>query len=314
MSVYITVDGGTTNTRISVVRDLKVIDTLKYNVGARLGIDSNAVLYETIRKGISEILRRNNLYEQDIKKILASGMLTSEFGLMKLDHIVTPAGIEELHNSMTEVTLDAISPIPVVFIRGVKTLCNNLDDADMMRGEESELIGISGEKTENAVYILPGSHSKIIETDDEGKIINFTTMLTGEMIASISRGTILKDAVDLENSEIDKEYLFLGYDYCVRNGFNKSVFKTRVLKNMFSKTKDQVYSFFMGVLLCDELREIIKLNPKKIIVAGKKQIKEATYMLLKKNTAGSVYKVSDETADFANSIGMIKIYEYACAK
>jgi len=97
MSVYITVDSGTTNTRISIVKDLKVIDTLKYNVGARLGIDSNTILYEIIKNGIVEILSRNSLEEQDIKKILASGMLTSVFGLLKLDHIVTPAGIEELH-------------------------------------------------------------------------------------------------------------------------------------------------------------------------------------------------------------------------
>lgn len=314
MSVYITVDGGTTNTRISIVKDLKVIDTLKYNVGARLGIDSNTILHETIKNGIVEILSRNNIEEQDIKKILASGMLTSEFGLLKLDHIVTPAGIEELHNSIVEETLDSISTIPIAFIRGVKTPCNNLDDADMMRGEESELIGLSEGQMENAIYILPGSHSKVIETDDVGRITNLTTTLTGEMIAAISQGTILKDAVDLENSEIDEEYLFLGYDYCVQNGFNKSVFKTRVLKNMFSKTKSQVYSFFMGVLLCDELKEIVKLNPEKIIIAGRKQIKEATYMILQKNIRSPVYKIPDEMVDVANSIGMIRIYEYVATK
>lgn len=309
MSAYITVDGGTTNTRVSLVKDMKVEDTLKFNVGARLGIDNKTILLDTIKSGIAEILKKNNIKEQEISKILVSGMLTSEFGIMKLDHIVTPAGIDELHNSMVEVTLDNISSVPFVFIRGVKTPCNSIDDADMMRGEECELIGLSDEIMENAVYILPGSHSKLLRTDIDGKITDITTMLTGEMIAAISQGTILKDAIDFENSEIDDKYLLMGYEYCEENGFNKSVFKTRVLKNMFSKSKSEVYSFFMGVLLCDEIREIIKLNPEIIIIGGKKQIKEATYKILLEKSKSKISCVDDKIADVANSLGMIKIFE-----
>ncbi len=309
MSAYITVDGGTTNTRVSLVKDMKVEDTLKFSVGARLGIDNKTILLDTIKSGIAEILKKNNIKEQEISKILVSGMLTSEFGIMKLDHIVTPAGIDELHNSMVEVTLDNISSVPFVFIRGVKTPCNSIGDADMMRGEECELIGLSDEIMENAVYILPGSHSKLLRTDIDGKITDITTMLTGEMIAAISQGTILKDAIDFENSEIDDKYLLMGYEYCEENGFNKSVFKTRVLKNMFSKSKSEVYSFFMGVLLCDEIREIIKLNPEIIIIGGKKQIKEATYKILLEKSKSKISCVDDKIADVANSLGMIKIFE-----
>lgn len=239
MSIYITIDGGTTNTRISLVKDMKVEDTLKFNIGARIGIDNKSMLYDVIKTGIVEILERNRLKEQDIFKIIASGMLTSEFGLINLDHIEIPAGIEELHNSMVEVAIDNISSVPFVFIRGVKTFCKSIDDADMMRGEESELVGLSESLVENAIYILPGSHSKLIKTDVNGKISDITTMLTGEMIAAISQGTILKDAVDLENSRIDDRYLFLGYEYCLKNGFNNAVFKIRVLKNMFSRTKSE---------------------------------------------------------------------------
>lgn len=70
----------------------------------------------------------------------------------------------------------------------------------------------------------------------------------------------------------------------------------------------------MGVLLCDELKEIVKLNPEKIIIAGRKQIKEATYMILQKNITSPVYKIPDEIVDVANSIGKIRIYEYVATK
>ena len=64
------------------------------------------------------------------------------YGLVNLPHITVPAGIDELHNSMEKVVLSEISNIPFCFIRGVKTECSNLEDADMMRGEETEVMGI----------------------------------------------------------------------------------------------------------------------------------------------------------------------------
>lgn len=309
MSSYITVDGGTTNTRISLVEDLNVKDTLKFNIGIGKAMNDNRILYKTLKTGIDEIISKNNIKKHDIAKILVSGMLTSEFGLINLEHITVPAGIKELHCSMTEKVIEEISDIPMVFIRGVKTRCSDLDNADMMRGEECELFGLSDNNPESSVYILPGSHSKIIETDTEGRIINLTTLLTGEMIAALSGGTILKNAIELD-SELDEEYLLVGYEYCLKNGLNKSVFKTRVLKNMFSKTNSQVYSFFMGVLLCEEITEILRHNPKKTIIAGKKQIKEATYMILSKKTDSPILKISDENVDTANTMGMVKIFEF----
>ncbi len=309
MMAYIAIDGGTTNTRICLVKNSKVIDILKFNVGARLGIENKKILENTIKKGIEEILKRNSLKEQDISKILASGMLTCEFGILQLDHIETPVGIKELHDSMVEITLEKISPIPFVFIRGVKTSCTNIDNADMMRGEESELIGLADD-IKSCVFILPGSHSKIIQTDNEGRISEFTTMLTGEMISSISGGTILKDAVDLETSCLNEEYLLLGYEYCVENGINKSVFKTRVLRNMFSKTKSEVYSFFLGVLLCDEIKQIIKSNPEKIIIGGRKQIRDAIFKILYHKLDCEICCISDDVVENANSLGMVRIYEY----
>ena len=109
MANYITIDGGTTNTRVSLVKDGEIKEILKYNVGARAGIDDATLLRVTVKNAISKLLLNNNMKEKDITRILASGMITSEFGLYKLDHAVTPVGIEELHNTMKEVVLDDIS-------------------------------------------------------------------------------------------------------------------------------------------------------------------------------------------------------------
>lgn len=309
MANYITIDGGTTNTRISIVKDLKVVDTLKFNVGARMGIEDKKLLKETVKQGIYNILSKNNMCESQIDRILASGMITSEFGLHELKHIETPAGIKELHNAMEEVRLCDISSIPFVFMRGVKTNGKSFENTDMMRGEETELMGIKDADEGNCVYILPGSHSKIIHTDKDGRICEFSTMLTGEMAGALSQHTILKDAISFEYTDINKELLLKGFDYCSKDGINKALFKIRILKNIFGYQGQDIYSFFMGVILCDEIQYILKTNPEKIVIGGKKQFKEAICMILEEKSKKSVQCISDDEVDISSVVGMIRIYE-----
>ena len=138
MKNYITIDGGTTNTRISLIKDGRVVETIKLSLGARSGIDNNDALKTAIADAIDTLLKKSNGIE--IEKILASGMITSEFGLYNLPHISAPSGIDELHNAMCEVRLDDISEIPFVFIPGIKVSDGELSHSDMMRGEEVEAI------------------------------------------------------------------------------------------------------------------------------------------------------------------------------
>lgn len=309
MADYITIDGGTTNTRLRLVRDGQILDTLRYPVGARAGIDNKTLLRETIKGGITELLSRHSLGEKDICRILACGMITCEFGLLDLPHITAPAGIRELHNAMYETVLADISPIPFVFVRGVKLSTGDLASTDMMRGEETELMGICN--GEAGVFILPGSHSKIITTDANGRISDFRTMLTGEMIAALSQDTILKDAVDLSISSVDPDYLRKGYDYAAEHGINEALFKVRVLKNLFGAAPQAVYSFYMGILLSDEIRTVLAKNPGKVVIGGRKAIREATAILLTALSDAEVIALTDDQVDASSALGAINVYEYA---
>jgi hypothetical protein len=151
-----------------------------------------------------------------------------------------------------------ITDIPFVFIRGVKLAGDRLEDADMMRGEETELLGMGD--LEEGLYILPGSHSKLIEVDQAGRIVSFRTEMTGEMIAALAEHTILAGALDLKNTSCMWESLWEGYCYCDAHGLNEALFKVRILKNLFGVTADAAYSFFLGVVLHDEIRSILEVR------------------------------------------------------
>lgn len=306
MANYITIDGGTTNTRISVVKDGTMVDVCRLTVGARNGMDNRAALKLAIKEGISNVLARNQMSERDITRILAAGMITSEFGLCELPHIAAPAGPRELHDAMHETVIEDVSSIPFCFVRGVKSSDNTLENTDMMRGEETELVGLFDGA---GVYILSGSHSKIVEVDATGRICRFKTMLTGEMITALRENTILKSAVELCGQPIMQDWLVRGYDYACRYGMNEALFKVRVLKNLFGANPQELYNFYMGVVLCDEIRYVLSLQSERIVVSGQQQIKEAVATLLSDLTAASVSTVPTEVSDVATGIGLVRIYE-----
>ncbi len=309
MRRYIAIDGGTTNTRVSLVEDGAIIETIRISLGARAGMDDPTALPKALREAISALLCTHGLKEDDIIRILASGMITSEFGLCPLPHLVAPAGLSELHAGMHEVVLSNISPIPFVFIRGVKTVGDSLADTDMMRGEEAELMGLIAPQDPESLYILPGSHSKLIEVDRAGRITRFATMLTGEMIASLSQGTILKDAVDLSIREFDTAYLTDGCRYAVEKGLNEALFKVRILKNLFGRSSVEVYSFFLGAVLSSEIQAIIASPIDRVVIGGKSQIKKATAALLSALSLKEIVTVSDAAVDASSALGVVKVFE-----
>ena len=309
MSLYITIDGGTTNTRIALVRDRVIVDSIKLHVGARRGIENKELLVSEIKDAIERLLKNSDLLPSDVASILASGMITSEFGLCHLEHISAPAGIRELHDEIEKVRLPAISEIPFAFIRGVRIPCADFEKLDVMRGEETELMGILNAEWGDSIYILPGSHSKIIKVDARGRISDFSTMMTGEMISALSEGTILKDAVDLELSEIDQDYLLMGYDFSAENGINKALFKVRILKNFCSCNKVEAYSFFLGAVLCGEIKEIIESLAKTVVLGGRAQIKNAMAEILIKRDNKKIILLDEKTVDASTSLGAVRIYE-----
>lgn len=307
MAIYLTVDGGTTNTRISLVREGRVCDTLKLAAGARNGAD---VLKKALRQGIFEILTRNSCTEGDVTRILASGMITSEYGLCNLPHIPVPAGKAELRDTLFETVISEVSAVPFCFVRGVRAMGDTLDSADMMRGEETELMGLMEADAADALYILPGSHSKHIAVDEKGRIKAFCTMMTGELFAAVMEHTILKDAADFDHNTIVEERLLEGCDYAEKHGVNEALFKTRVLRNVFGATKEECYSFLMGAVLCDEVCAILRAPQSTVVLGGQKQFRRAMGILLCAKGGKQVTVLDDGRVGDSTAIGAVRIYEH----
>ena len=309
MKYYIAIDGGTTNTRVNLVLDGRVVSGEKISIGAKDCVNGSEELKGAIINKIDNLCLQNGINPDSICAIIASGMITCEYGLFPLNHIPAPAGIGELHKGLA-CAEGLLGGRDCYFIPGVRLQGEGVGATDMMRGEEAEIMGIFSPEYSEAVFILPGSHSKHIYLDKEGRISSFKTQMSGEMISALASGTILKGTVRLDFGEFDREALLSGFDTAEELGINDALFKVRIMKNVFKSTDLECYSFFIGVVMHDEVVSLKKSGAKHAVIGGKGQLRESLAEIIRCRSEIKVTTLSDEVTESASAIGAVKIFEY----
>lgn len=314
MEKYIVcVDGGTTNTRLVLMKNGVECDRVKMNTGAGSTSKNgnNNELKEQFKIHFDKLLFQNNLTERDVEKILLSGMICSELGLHNVNHVNAPAGKNEIKNGSETVKLSDMTSIPMTFIPGVKMMKDNICDCDIMRGEETELIGIRRmcSLNDSFVLMLPGTHNKIIFADGDGRITSFFTAVSGELTKAVCDNTILKDALDGGFTKTpDVNIILLGYDTAEDMGVTSALFKIRIMSKFGNFTKEQLYSFLLGVVLHEDvLLAVKKAGDSKIILAGSEPFKSALKCIFDNRTSLTSELLSDEISDKCTSIGALEI-------
>lgn len=315
--MIITIDGGTTNTRLSLVSNKTVLDRIKKRVGARDSLDG-APLRESVRDGIKELLERNRLSENNITAVALSGMIGSESGLKNIPHILAPAGKEELRRAAVRADMPEITVIPMCFIPGVRTfprdtfkdrmnaaeICVAAADCDIMRGEETELVGIEealpGVIGGNTTVILPGSHMKLIRTDNSGRITGFRTSVSGELIRAIAENTILSHSIgNVFPGKADATWLTEGFNFAGRNGLGGALFKVRVMANFAGVSPEKLYAFLTGAVLREDI--LAAAESERVVIGGSDPFRSAIACLL--DGKCNVTVLDDKLAEECSAIG-----------
>lgn len=72
---------------------------------------------------------------------------------------------------------------------------SQVDPPDVMRGEETQLAGLLADpQNRSATVCLPGTHTKWVRLED-GVVTGFTTFMTGELFALLSRQSVLRHSL-----------------------------------------------------------------------------------------------------------------------
>jgi 2-dehydro-3-deoxygalactonokinase len=191
--------------------------------------------------------------------VVLSGMASSSIGMLELPYHPLPILVsgEDLRPAVLPAT--PAFPHVLLLVPGIRS------DNDVMRGEETQLIGCGAA---SGLFIFPGTHSKHIVVQD-GRAVAFSTFMTGEFFGLLSRHSILAASVaegvpsdqrrpaDLGGSKTARSPIaaFLaGVDAAKGSGLLHSAFavRTNQLFGRFSKTDN--YQYLSGLVIGEELK------------------------------------------------------------
>jgi 2-dehydro-3-deoxygalactonokinase len=118
--------------------------------------------------------------------VLLSGMIGSRQGWKEAPYLPCPAGPADIATALVDIEFDWAK---VKLVPGLSAT-DDAGVAEVMRGEETQVIGVLTALGPNALVCLPGTHSKWASVADK-RIVSFNTHMTGEVFAALRGHTIL---------------------------------------------------------------------------------------------------------------------------
>jgi len=250
-SLLALLDSGTTRTRLRLWWQ-GVIWSGERRVGAKdVAAEGDN---RRLRVAVAELLEEARQVA-DLEAIVASGMITSDVGLVVVPHLSTPAGLVELAQGVVIHDFPDLGRIH--FIPGLKTLppvlnASTLHLADVLRGEEVEVVGLWERLrlAEPVSFLHFGSHHKVVDCDADGHVLASRTALTGEALEALSRHTILASSVLPSEApgELDPALWRAGLEAAQRHGFGRALFMVRLGQQLWGCSQAELRAFLVGAL------------------------------------------------------------------
>lgn len=179
--LLIGIDWGTTSFRAyRIGADGAVIDTVEAAEG--IADPPPGGFEETFQRQVGPWLQGERQ-----PPIVASGMITSRNGWVETPYLEAPAGPADFAAGLVSHVSEAGHRLH--FVSGL--ICEDRSgNPDVMRGEETQLIGCLALGAPRGVFVMPGTHSKWA-TAAGGKLTGFRTFMTGEIYAVMRRHSLL---------------------------------------------------------------------------------------------------------------------------
>lgn len=259
---FISCDWGTSSFRLRLIESesVEVVAELRSEQGIR-------AIHELGQDAFKSHLEEQiaTLPSPQARHIMLSGMASSTIGWRELSYAETPLRCDGSNLVRETIPLGGRE---VFLISGAAT------KRDIMRGEETEVIGILNHPrfstlADDCVVILPGTHSKHIRIR-ERVITDWQTFMTGELFEALTKATILKQTTDTR--DMDKEAVREGVQTGFERGMESGLFGARVRGVLDGASNASNRGYLSGLLIGSELRRTPTGLP--ILLAGPEQLRE----------------------------------------
>jgi 2-dehydro-3-deoxygalactonokinase len=200
------------------------------------------------------------------RPLLLAGMVGSNRGWVEAPYVPCPAGLPELADKLVWPERGRTAILP-----GVSFV--DPDEADVMRGEEVQLLGAhaAGLVPADALVCHPGTHNKWARLE-RGRIARFTTVMTGEIFNLLREHSIL---ADLLSGPAEPDGAFAEG---VRRGLTgdclaAELFKVRARVLLGAAEAEDAPSYASGLLIGADVRAgLCEAGDAEIVVMGRPEL------------------------------------------
>ena len=228
--------------------------------GAPVGITQEQFFRQQLKKQLDRLAQKLDQQLNGIPVVI-SGMASSSIGMQEVPYAQVPFPTDGSRASVKRIESRLGFPHDIFLVSGVCT------DHDVMRGEETQLIGLLAladsqiPAGQDAVLLFPGTHSKHIYVRNE-QVIDFKTFMTGEVFSLMAKHSILSDSIDhsriTQLSAGDINAFTSGVREGSSDAFLSALFTVRA-NQLFNKlTKRQNAHYLSGLLIGSELASLMQ--------------------------------------------------------
>lgn len=180
---WIAVDWGTTNLRVwAIGKEDQVLAQANSDRGM------GGLKQEEFEPVLMELVARW-LKPDEVMNVIACGMVGARQGWVEAPYGLVPCEPIAGENAISFTSQDERLRLHIV--AGLR----QDNPADVMRGEETQIAGLLySEPNFEGMVCLPGTHTKWVKIE-RGRIINFSTHLTGEMFSLLAEKSVLRHTV-----------------------------------------------------------------------------------------------------------------------
>lgn len=279
--------------------------------GQEKAITKNELFRHYLQKqmGALKAKRSENI---DHVPLLISGMASSSIGMEDIAYAKVPFALDGSDTMIKSYDEERNFPHKIYLISGVRT------DNDVMRGEETQLIGLlellekTGSKPNEGIFIFPGTHSKHILIHG-GKLASFQTFMTGELFNIIRNYSILKASVQLDEggsiTEKDADAFKQGLQESEKSGILNRLFTVRTNQLFGKLDKHQNALYLSGLLIGEELNYLQKKDMQLLLSSGSNLFGFYSLAFQEMGLSGRTTIVPFDLADKAAAFGQYLIFQ-----
>lgn len=245
--------------------------------------------------------------------IIISGMASSSIGMADVPYARLPFATNGSDLVIKRFEAGERFAHEIILISGI---CS---DNDVMRGEETQLLGLSTILTQfedkhiETTFIFPGTHSKHIQVFNR-QVKGFKTFMTGELFNIIRHHSILKDSVQNEEtnefSVVDAAAFKQGLDASKISGILNGLFTVRTNQLFEKLDKKQNFYYLSGLLIGEEINYLLAGQTRQVVLCGGSNLFELYKLALDElNLSTPPFMVPFDMVDNAASAGQNIVFK-----